>query len=320
MDRFSAHMDRSLDLVTRGKMTLALAAAHQALEISPGNPEVYNLIGYVHAMGGDFDNALENYKKAIDLDEWYLEPILNAAELLVHPDADPDEAIRLCRRAAEMDLSAQELADVTLVEVDALLGTGREEIARERISQIGEIDSLPAAYQTILGRVLLDLGEIGEAKALVDRSLKLDPDISDTWYCSGLIAREEGRRIDAVTAFLATRERDLKLPRVPWALAAGVLDKIVVDLIGDMKPDFRETLRGTRVVVEEYPKEDQILQEIDPREVVYAQGVDPGRRAFDTLWIFSQNLERVISPLNMEDGLRKLIENEIGGLERTNEM
>ncbi len=106
-------------------MTLALAAAHQALEISPDNPEVYNLIGYVHAMDGDFDNALENYKKAIDLDEWYLEPILNAAELLVHPDADPDEAIRLCRRAAEMDLSAQELSDVTLVEVEALLSTGR---------------------------------------------------------------------------------------------------------------------------------------------------------------------------------------------------
>ena len=320
MDRFSAHMDRSLDLVTRGKMTLALAAAHQALEISPGNPEVYNLIGYVHAMDGDFDNALESYRKAIDLDEWYLEPILNAAELLVHPDADPDEAIRLCRRAAEMDLSAQELSDVTLVEVEALLSTGREEMARERISQIGEIDSLPAAYQTILGRVLLDLGEISEAKALVERSLKLDPDISDTWYCSGLIAREEGRRIDAVTAFLATRERDLKLPRVPWALEAGALDKLILDLIGDMKPDFRETLNGTRVVVEEYPKEDQILQEIDPREVVYAQGVDPSRRAFATLWVFSQNLERVISPLNIEDGLRKLIENEIGGLARTNEV
>ena len=315
MDRFSAHMDRSLDLVTRGKVTLALAAAHQALEISPENPEVHNLIGYVHAMGGDFDNALENYKKAIDLDEWYLEPILNAAELLVHPDADPDEAIRLCRRAAEMDLSAQELADVTLVEVDALLGTGCEEIARERISQIGEIDSLPAAYQTILGRALLDLGEIDEAKKLVNRSLNLDPDISDTWYCAGLIAREEGRRIDAVTAFLATRERDLKLPRVPWAIAAEDLDKIVSDLIGDMKEGFRETLNGTRVVVADYPGKDQILQEIDPREVVYAQGVDPDRKAFDTLWIFSQNLERVISPLNMEDGLRKLIENEIGGSE-----
>ncbi len=315
MDRFSAHMDRSLDLVTRGKVTLALAAAHQALEISPENPEVHNLIGYVHAMGGDFDNALENYKKAIDLDEWYLEPILNAAELLVHPDADPDEAIRLCRRAAEMDLSAQELADVALVEVDALLGTGREEIARERISQIGEIDSLPAAYQTILGRALLDLGEIDEAKKLVNRSLNLDPNISDTWYCSGLIAREEGRRIDAVTAFLATRERDLKLPRVPWAIAAGDLDKIVSDLIGDMKQGFRETLNGTRVVVADYPGKDQILQEIDPREVVYAQSVNPDRKAFDTLWIFSQNLERVISPLNMEDGLRKLIENEIGDSE-----
>lgn len=313
MDRFSAHMDRSLDLVTRGKVTLALAAAHQALEISPENPEVHNLIGYVHAMSGDFDNALENYRKAIDLDEWYLEPILNAAELLVHPDADPDEAIRLCRRAAEMDLSAQELADVTLVEVDALLGTGREEIARERISQIDEIDSLPATYQTILGRALLDLGEIDEAKALVNRSLVLDPDVSDTWYCAGLIAREEGRRIDAVSAFLTTRELDLKLPRVPWALTVEDLDKIVGNLIVDMQQDFREMLSGTRIMVEEYPSKDQILQEIDPREVMYAQGVDPGRRAFDTLWIFSQNLERVISPLNMEDGLQKMIENEVGG-------
>ena len=128
-----------------------------------------------------------------------------------------------------------------------------------------------------------------------------------------MIAREEGRRIDAVSAFLTTRELDLKLPRVPWALTVEGLDKIVGNLIVEMQQDFRETLSGTRIMVEEYPSKDQILQEIDQREVMYAQGVDPGRRAFDTLWIFSQNLERVISPLNIEDGLQKLIENEIGG-------
>ncbi len=131
MDRFNAHMDRSWDLISRGEVTTAMIAARQALSLDRENPEVHNLLGYIHAVGGDFEDAIDCYRRAIDLDEWYLEPILNAAELLVHPEADPDEAIRLCHRASEMVNEPRELADITLIEVDALLNSGRDSMARD---------------------------------------------------------------------------------------------------------------------------------------------------------------------------------------------
>jgi tetratricopeptide (TPR) repeat protein len=312
MDRFSAHMDRGWDLIGRGELTPAMIAARQALEMNRDNPEVHNLIGYIHAMEGEFDDALECYRRAIDLDEWYLDPILNAAELLVHPDADPDEAIRLCRRATEMDLEPWELADVLLIEVDALLNMGRDDEARELLGGIEEPESLPAPHQVLMGRALFDLGDLEGAKGFVQRSLDQDPSNPDGWYCAGLVAREEGRRVDAVIAFLSTMDRDLDLPRVPWAMADAELDALVRSVVDSLDPALRELLAGTRIVVEPYPSEQSIKDEGDPRQVVLARGVDRDRGAFESLHVYQLNFERVAAPMFAKEELGRLIAAELG--------
>lgn len=311
MDRLSAHLDRSWDLISRGEMTPAMVAARQALELDRENPEVHNLIGYIHAVGGDFDDAIECYRRAIDLDEWYLEPILNAAELLVHPEADPDEAIRLCRRASQMVLEPRERADVVLIEVDALLNTGRDEEALECLGRLDDAEALPAGYQTAVGRILFDLGDPEKARPFVGRALEAEPNLPDAWYCLGLIEREEGRRLEAVKAFLETRRGDMSLPRLPWSVPGGEVEKLIREAMDTLDPGVRALLDGANIVVDTYPSVDLICDEIDPRQVVRASGVDHIKGVFRELQIFLHNLERVAPPTFMAQELGKLITMEV---------
>jgi tetratricopeptide (TPR) repeat protein len=313
MDRFSAHIDRSWDMISRGENASALVAARKALELDRKNPEVHNLIGYIHALDGEFDDALESYRRAIDLDEWYLDPILNAAELLSHPDADPDEAIRLCRRAAELELSCDERADAALIEVEALFSAGRDAEVRGRLDELDDIDALPPVYRAAIGRAFYDVGEIEKAREHVDAALDADESLVDAWYCAGLIARDEGRRVDAVRAFLTVRARDLELPRVPWgASCPEETAAAVAEAIARLPEDQRRLLEGVEVCVAPYPDEAQVSAEVDPRQIVMAERVDASQGAFGRLWVFSLNLERSASPTGMSDELLHALAYEIG--------
>jgi len=313
MDRLSAHIDRSWDMISRGDNASALVAARKALQLDRRNPEVHNLIGYIHALDGDFDDALESYRRAIDLDEWYLDPILNAAELLSHPDADPDEAIRLCRRASELELTSDEQADAALIEIEALFSAGRDGDVLRRLEELDDVEALPPVYRAAIGRAFYDVGEIEKARDHVDAALSAEASLVDAWYCAGLIARDEGRRVDAVRAFLTVRKGDLELPRLPWgASSPEETAAAVAEAIGRLPEDQRRLLEGVEVGVAPYPDEAQIRDEVDPRQVVMAERVAAERGAFERLWVFSLNLERVAPPTAISDELLRALSYEIG--------
>ena len=102
MDQFSAHLDRGWDLVQRGDTRGAEASARRALELDPNSPEAHNLLGFVAALEGEGEEAIEAYRQAIALDDTYLEAMLNAAEVYIHPLGDFDQAIEMCDQALDL--------------------------------------------------------------------------------------------------------------------------------------------------------------------------------------------------------------------------
>src|SRR5678815_4158341 len=111
MDQLSAHLDRGWDLAQKGDAAGASACAKRALEIDPQSPEVHNLLGFGAALAGESEEALEHYRQAIALDETYLEAMLNAAEVLMQPLGDWDEAIAMCSDALDYAETPEEIAD-----------------------------------------------------------------------------------------------------------------------------------------------------------------------------------------------------------------
>jgi tetratricopeptide (TPR) repeat protein len=306
-------MDRSWDMLNQGKTHAALTAARQALEINRNAPDAHNLIGYIHALDGEFETALEHYRQAMDLDEWYLEPVLNAAEILAHPEADPREAIRLCRSAVEnMELTTEEMADAALIEVEALMSLNDEVAVRNRIHEIQDVETLPDMYQVTLGRALYECGDLEGAGRFVRRALDVDTPAADAWYLLGLLMREQGNRIEAVKAFLATRSADLLLPRVPWQMSETDLIQSVRAAILALPPDARDMLSEADITVLPYPTTEMIIDEQDPRQILRLSQIDPAREIFSQIVVFELNVERMISPIHQESDLARCFANELG--------
>src|ERR1051325_3941535 len=136
MDQFSAHLDRGWDLVQRGDSKGAELSARRALEIDSQSPEAYNLLGYVAALQGELEEAVEHYRQAIALDDTYLEAMLNAAEVYIHPLGEFDEAIEMCDQALDLAEVDEEIIDALLLKFDALLGKADTEEAARVIARL----------------------------------------------------------------------------------------------------------------------------------------------------------------------------------------
>src|ERR1044071_5756358 len=158
MDQFSAHLDRGWDLVQRGDPRAAEVSARRALELDSQSPEAYNLLGYVAALKGEYDEAVDHYRQAIALDDTYLEAMLNAAEVYVHPLGEFDEAIEMCDQALDLAEVDEEIIDALLLKFDALLGKGDTDEAAKVVAKIPEGPYDNPNHTFLVGRAYYEIG------------------------------------------------------------------------------------------------------------------------------------------------------------------
>src|SRR5450432_1433105 len=191
-DQLTAHLDRGWDLAQKGDAPGAVACARRALELDPQSPEVHNLLGFSAAMAGEPEEALEHYRQAIALDDTYLEAMLNAAEVLMHPMAEWDEAVNMCDEAYGLAQSDEEMADCILLKVDALMNKGDMEEAARAMKLIPNGPFESSNYVFLIGRAYYELGDIERAAPLIEEAAKKDPAHADAQYYLGLIRDERG--------------------------------------------------------------------------------------------------------------------------------
>ncbi|MCU0662230.1 MAG: tetratricopeptide repeat protein [Myxococcota bacterium] len=308
MDRLTAHLDRGWELVTKGDTRRAFIAARRALELNEESPEAHNLMGYIHALDGDLEEALSCYRRAMDLDEYYLDPILNAADLLVHPDSDPAEAATLCDKAMEISLTDEERLDAALLLVEALLNMDKVDEARQKLTALQPQAPLRPPYETLLGRALYEVGLLEEAEVHLRQAVTSEPRSADAWYYLALMAREQGSRVEAVRCFAKVHELEKEAPLPPWASRVPPLATVISKAIERLNPELRGLLDGTEILVEDRPSMEQVNLETDPRQAVALRGVDPMAGRFQTLIVFRCNLLRCGTTLvNLAEDLSVMI-------------
>jgi len=208
MDQFSVHLDRGWDLVQRGDTRGAEASARRALEIDPQSPEAFNLLGYVAALEGDPSEAIENYRQAIALDETYLEAMLNAAEVYIHPLGDFDQAVEMCSEALDLAETDEEIIDALLLKFDALLGKGDTGEAALVIGRVPDGPYKNANHAFLIGRAYYEIGEIDRAAVLIEEAVAREPNHAEGHYYLGLVRDERGDIKGATSAFLRCRQLD----------------------------------------------------------------------------------------------------------------
>src|SRR5689334_22398464 len=100
MNELSTQLDQGWQLAHKGDLLGAGRCAERAIKLAPDAAEAYHLSGYAAALRGRMDEALDCYRRAMDLDETYFDVMMSAAELLLSHYKQWDDAIAVCNRAA----------------------------------------------------------------------------------------------------------------------------------------------------------------------------------------------------------------------------
>ncbi len=310
MDRLSAHLDRGWDLVSRGDAPGAAECGKRALELDPKSPEVHNLLGYSAALAGEAQEALEHYKQAIALDENYFEAMLNAAEVLLTPLGEIDEALRMCDEATDVAETDEEIADCFLLKVDALIAKGDLDGARKAMNMLPEGITTPA-YLFMMGRAYYELGDVEKAAPLIEEAARRDPQHADAQYYLGLVKDDAGDGHAATDAFLRTRALDSMREPPAWAPSADTFGKIVEQAIGKLDTVLARYVTEVAVYVVDVPGSELVVDGIDPRAPMLLEpGTVDGRAT--RLFVYQRNIERIAGALeHLETELVAGLEREI---------
>lgn len=315
MDQFSAHLDRGWDLVQRGDSHGAELSARRALEIDSQSPEAYNLLGYVAALQGEFEDAIEHYRQAIALDDTYLEAMLNAAEVYIHPLNDFDEAIEMCEQALDLAETDDEIVDAQLLMFDALLAKGELEEARALCRRFPSGPFENPSHTFLVGRALYEVAEVDRAAPLIEAVAKAQPHNPEAWYYLGLLEDERGNTQAATAAFLRSRELDLTLPLPPWTLTRETFELTVKRAVEELPPEMQAFLRPNEVYVADLPGVEVVVDGVDPRALLLLDGTapEPGDTAPRArLFVYQRNVERVAGTMDLvAQEIRAALEREI---------
>jgi tetratricopeptide (TPR) repeat protein len=303
-------MDRAWDLVASGDTRAARSSALHAQEIDPENPEVHNLLGYISAADGDADDALEHYRQAMSFDDEYLEPMLNAAEVLVHPLGEFDEAIALCDEALEISLSPEEQVDALLLKFDALIGKADREGATRVLAELPEGPYENAGYEFLIGRAYHDVDQAEQAEAHLRTATEADPEHADAHYYLGVLADDRGETDKAIEHFSLVRELDRRAPRAPWSLPLADFRQAVDEALTRVPAELQGHLSGAKVYCAEAPGLELVADGCDPRIPVLVDTFEQGGAA--RLFAYQRNVERMYYGLElMKQDLPTLIAREI---------
>lgn len=317
MDQFSAHLDRGWDLVQRGDPQGAEQSARRALEIDSQSPEAYNLLGYVAALQGDFEDAVEHYRQAIALDDTYLEAMLNAAEVCIHPMGEFDDALSLCEQALDLAENDDETVDALLLCFDAHLGKGDLEMAKEVCRKFPKGPFENPSHTFLVGRAFFEIGEVSRAAELIEASLQFSSNNPDAHYYMGLIRDERGDVVGATESFLKARDLDLEFPTAPWSLSRDTFRLSVDRAIQSLTTEHRAYLRPGEVYLADVPGVEAVVDGVDPRTAVLIDALQPenGSQASARLFVYQNNVERLAGGITgVEREIAAAIERELVAL------
>ena len=317
MDQLTAHLDRGWDLAQKGDAGGASSCAKRALELDPKSPEVYNLLGYAAALGGDTEEALEHYRSAIALDETYLEAMLNAAEVLVSPRGEWDEAIEMCDEALDYAETPEEIADCVLLKVDALLGKGSTDDASATLAKVPAGPFENPSYDYLIGRAHYECGQLEKAAPLIEAAVQRAPVHADARYYLGLVKDERGDRPGATDCFLTARALDLREAAPAWSPSPEVFGTLVRQVVAKMDAALARYVAEAEVYCLDVVGAELVIDGVDPRALLILDGGHPdsppprkGR-----IYVYQRSVERAAGSLDaVSDEIARALEHELATL------
>jgi Flp pilus assembly protein TadD len=191
-----------VSLVRSGRPQAGAQVFSRMITEHAGSAELYVLLGEAHSQQGDFDSALAQFNKAIELDPRV--PNAHTSAGLLHLRVgNLQDAVRHFR--AELQLRPKD-ARTRYHLAYALQLQGNSEEAMQHLRETLRLDPGSADARYLLGKALLDGGDATAAVEQLQASIRLAPGDARAHYQLGRAYQRLGRQQDAQRQFALYQE------------------------------------------------------------------------------------------------------------------
>jgi predicted Zn-dependent protease with MMP-like domain/Flp pilus assembly protein TadD len=316
-----------------GDVETARAAAKAYEADGPLHVEALMLEAACQREDDDTDGALATLAKAAKGEPDWCTPELWMAELLLGETDRLDEALPHARRALDLAEEEDEYLAAMSTKAAIELGLDRPTEARKTLEGLPPADTVldDVAMTLDLSQLLIEAGNVADARARLETLVKAAPDEGDAWYWLGVAAEAGGDEDRKRAAWLKTRELDVADAEAAAAhdhehhdhdhhdhdhdhdhdhepLTEEMLVVVAEETLEELPDQFRELLGNVPIVVAERPALADVEKGLDPRVLGLFNGAPHGENGSTAdvpgvteIVLFRQNLERVAGD---EDELR----------------
>jgi len=336
-DRYWDCLDQAMEASHGGRIEEALAWLDEALRVHPDGAEAHNGRGEILWDEGRIDEALVEFDRAILADGKFTAAHLNRIELLIEELGEFATAVRLSDEllagSAHLPRPDRMLqAEVYYLKSKALFYQDDLEGALFLVRRAAKTGGEVGLYGSFEGQVLFELGNLDEAKRVLERVVATDPDAGHPVYYLGLVLErleEEGETTgsagigleNAGQAFSRANALDPHQFMVPVRVDDATFARAVDAAIENLPRSIRDTIQGVGVLVEELPSDELIRDErISPQTLGLFLGV-PRTEALasdqpvdlDRILLFKKNLEKICqNEEELIDQIQVTVRHEVG--------
>ena len=188
----------------RGNLQEAERCSREAIRLHPGYTDAYCNLGAALRAQSRLDEAIPALRQALKLQPHHIEAHYNLGLALV-ADQRLDEATEALGEATKLK---PDHVEAYLYLGAALAASGRFEEAVDALHRVLALNTAHAAAHVYLGNVFVDLGRMEEAAASYRQALRQQPRDPETLNNLGNALSELGRKDEAITAYRQALEID----------------------------------------------------------------------------------------------------------------
>lgn len=336
-DRYWDCLDQAMEASHGGRIEEALAWLDEALRVHPDGAEAHNGRGEILWDDGRIDEALVEFDRAILADGKFTAAHLNRIELLVEELGEFATAVRLSDEllagSAHLPRPDKLLqAEVYYLKSKALFYQDDLEGALFLVRRAAKTGGEAGLYGSFDGQVLFELGELADAKRVLERVVATEPDSGHPVYYLGLVLErleDEGDESGSpavgietsAQAFLRANTLDPQQFLIPVRVEDAVFQRAIDAAMENLPRSIREHVAGVAIVVEDLPSAELIREErISPQTLGLFLGV-PRTEALvtdqpvdlDRILLFKKNLEKVCQDEEeLIDQIQVTVRHEVG--------
>ena len=180
----------------QGSFENAINAQEKVVALSPKDPEAWNCFGHFFAQLGDYETALQQFDRAIQIDSEHLDGLHNRALMLGRLDRH-DEAVHVLRYALTIEPNCETLLVNLAVELNRSQRNGEAiKLANRSLEQFPD----HARMWLNLGSFYYEAGQLDSAIESSQRALELDPEKALACWNIACSYAQKGNRNECLAA------------------------------------------------------------------------------------------------------------------------